>query len=220
MIDAFGSGLTRGVRNADGVFNTFGADGGGHPEMWLCGESSGDIDPDNGHDDCVTHGYQWTNNEVTGEFWPRSNKGHPYEEDAELEEDMTVTLEGVSPTANVASSTATDKDFEWGEVNDGVYILRTTETGRYGLDSASYSYSGDPHGEGEEVDTKYYLDTLYVFYQERDDGQRDEGQYQRETIFKVTDIDPILATLKNLSGSTATLCRDLRPAIPTAAATS
>ena len=198
-IDAFGSGLTRGVRNADGVFNTFGADGGGHPEMWLCGESSGDITPDNGHDECVTHGYQWTNNRVTGAFWPRTYTGRPYEEDEELEEAMTVTLEGVSPTANVESSIATNKDFEWDEVNDGVYTLKSTETERYGLDSASYSYSGDAHGKGEEIDATYYLETLYVFYQERDDGQRDQGEYERETIFKVTDIDPVLATLKNLT---------------------
>ncbi|MCY3808805.1 MAG: carboxypeptidase regulatory-like domain-containing protein [Gemmatimonadetes bacterium] len=198
-IDAFGIGLTRGVRNADGVFNTFGADGGGHPEMWLCGESSGDITPDNGHDECVTHGYQWTNNQVTGAFWPRTYTGRPYEEDEELEEAMTVTLEGVSPTANVESSIATDKDFEWDEVNDGVYTLKSTQTERYGLDSASYSYSGDPHGEGEEIDATYYLETLYVFYQERDDGQRDQGEYERETIFKVTDIVPVLATLKNLT---------------------
>ena len=187
------------VTNPGGVFNTFGADGGGHPEMWLCGESSGDIDPDNGHDDCITHGYQWEANTVSGTFWPRSYTGHPYEEDEDLKEDITVTLEGVSPTANVDSSTATDKDFEWDEVNDGVYILRTTETERYELDSVGYSYSGDPHGEGEEINTTYYLDTLYVFYQERDDGQRDEGEYKREAIFKVTDLDPVLATLKNLT---------------------
>ncbi|MCE2398134.1 MAG: carboxypeptidase regulatory-like domain-containing protein [Gemmatimonadetes bacterium] len=179
------------LTNVTGVFNTFGADGGGHPEMWLCGESSGD------NDDCVTHGYQWKNGWVDGEFWPRHYDGYPHSENENLGEDMTVTLEGVSPTANVDSSIATDKDFEWGEVNDGVYILRTAETGRYELDSASYSYSGGQHGEGEEVDANSYLDTLYVFYQERDDGQRDEGVYDRETIFKVSD--------RNLLGSDATL---------------
>ena len=181
------------VYNLDGVFNTFGADGGGHPEMWLCGESRDDIDPDNGHADCVTHGYQWTNNLVDGDFYSRTYSGHPYTRTA-LASPMKVTLEGVSAEANDDSTYTVKKgkyNYSWPDVNDGVYILKTEETDKYGLDSAGYSYSGRAFSKATKLDTAY-LDTLYVFYQERSDGERPKGKYDRDTRFKITDQDPTL----------------------------
>ena len=193
-INAFGSDLTTKVTHASGVFNTFGAGGGGHPEMWLCGESP-DITPDNAHEECITHGYQWKNAEVSGAFWPRARRHLDYEEFARLKASMTVTLEGVSPTATSGGDTITMKGYDWSEVNDGVYILSTTETAKYDLDHAVY-WDGDV----ERIDS-LYLDTLYAFYQERTDAER-YGEFESEITFEVTELDPVLNTDATLAALT------------------
>ena len=206
--DAYGSGLARGVRNADGVFNTFGAGGGGHPEMWLCGESSGDITPANGRsegrDGCVTYGYQWQNNEVGVYYWP-SIAGHPYDERARLDDSMTVELKGIVPhvsgagmTANVDTTVSTVKSFTRRDMNDGVYVVTTEKTDRYELDYVAYRYGSDDYGDDEDLDSTY-LDTLFVFHQEGDGGDYDD-EYDRDIRFKVSDEDPELdATLDSLT---------------------
>ena len=206
--DAYGSGLARGVRNADGVFNTFGAGGGGHPEMWLCGESSGDITPANGRSEgrggCVTYGYQWKTNEVGVYFWP-SIAGHPHDEDEKLDDSMTVALKGIVPhvsgagmTANVDTTAKTLKSLVLDEMNDGVYIVATEKTDRYELDHVSYRYGSDAWEDDDDLDSTY-LDTLYVFYQEGDDGDYDD-EYDSDIRLKVSDEDPELdATLDSLT---------------------
>ena len=220
VIDAFDlSGVT-------GVFNTFGENGGGHSDVWLCVGSSGDINPANGHDEgrdgCVTYGYQWESNTVDVAFWPRIYTGHPYEESARLEDSMTVELRGIVPdvagarmTANVHDTLTTAKtlkDHDWDELNDGVYVVSTEETERYELDYVAYRYGTDAYGDDDDLDSTY-LDTLYVFYQEGDNGDYEE-EYDREIRFKVSDQEPELdATLKGLTidGDTVT---GFRPGAP------
>ena len=193
-IDAFD--LTTG----GGVFNTFGANGGGHSDVWLCVGSSGDITPANGHDEgrdgCVTYGYQWNGNSVSAEFWPKTDR-HDYK-DVSLEDSMTVELHGIVPdvagakmTANVHDTLTTQKtvsDYEWDELNDGVYVLSTEATERYELDYVTYRYGSSGDYEDDKDLDSTYLDTLYVFHQEGDNGDY-EDEYDRETVFKVEDQD-------------------------------
>ena len=195
-IDAFDlSGVT-------GVFNTFGANGGGHSDVWLCVGSSGSITPANGHDEgrdgCVTYGYQWNANAVGVEFWPKTER-HDYDGDEDLEEDMTVELRGIVPdvagakmTANALHDTIatqeTDDDYEWDELNDGVYVVSTEETDRYDLDYVAYKHGSSYDDDDDKALDSMYLDTLYVFYQEGSGGEYEED-YERDIRFKVEDQD-------------------------------
>ncbi|MCY3810083.1 MAG: carboxypeptidase regulatory-like domain-containing protein [Gemmatimonadetes bacterium] len=206
-IDAFDlSGVT-------GVFNTFGANGGGHSDVWLCVGSSGDITPANGHDEgrdgCVTYGYQWENNTVDVAFWPRKYKRGEYERTTRLTDSMTVELHGIVPdvagakmTANVhdtLTTAKTVKSHDWDELNDGVYVLSTEKTGEYELDYFTYRYGSRGDYEDDRDLDSTYVDTLWVFYQEHDNGDYEE-EYDRETVFKVSPSDATLnATLAGLT---------------------
>ncbi len=197
-IDAFDlSGVT-------GVFNTFGANGGGHSDVWLCVGSSGSITPANGHDEgrdgCVTYGYQWNANAVGVEFWPKTDR-HDYKDFVTLEDSMTVELRGIKPDIDDrdVEMTATElhdtiavvklvRDHDWDELNDGVYVVSTEETERYELDYVAYKHGTSYDDDDDEALDSTYLDTLYVFYQEGDNGEYD-GDYERDIRFKVEDQD-------------------------------
>ena len=196
-IDAFDlSGVT-------GVFNTFGANGGGHSDVWLCVGSSGSITPANGHDEgrdgCVTYGYQWNANAVGVEFWPKTDR-HDYKDFVTLEDSMTVELRGIVPDVAGARMTATNlhdtiavaklvRDDDWDELNDGVYVVSTEETDRYDLDYVAYRYGSDAYAnEKSLLADSTYLDTLYVFYQEGEEVEY-EDDYERDIRFKVEDQD-------------------------------
>ena len=193
------------VRNMNGVYNTFGTGGGGHPEMWLCGESSGTITPKNArsneHDGCVTYGYQWANNMVQGQYKAkiRTTGGYTHT----LVNAMTATLKGISEKTNdVDSAYSTKTTYRWNNLNDGLYTLKTKKTTKYKLDKAGESYTGNPTSFTTVTDTAGYLDTLFVFYKEGGSGGRPLRAYNRRTHFQVTDRAPKLgtdATLKTLT---------------------
>ena len=172
------------IDNDDGVYNTFGDDGGGHWGVWLCGQSNVAIDPEASlalaYDNCSTYGYQWTNNSVEVGFNPRertySDSRFTHSTTAKLEftDSMRVSLKMYdwkgSRISGYDTTARTAKKIDWSRVNDGIYVLEIDST------SKKKFYSVDA---GQKR-----VDTLQVFYNEYDRKVFDSSRTYKVTLAK------------------------------------